>query len=125
MATAPSLSLTEDEKAKILKNLDKYSARFDEEDAMEADAATRELITKRRTQISEWYAFREQMISKLKSEGLVPEEDKFKEIEKDQSQKITATEGEEKDGKRLLRRFTRRSLNKLRKLFNRYGFRLL
>lgn len=94
----PASLLSEEEKAKVLKNLDKFSARFDEEDAMEADAATRELITKRRTQITEWYEFREKMVNKLKSEHLVPEEDMYKEIENDASDKSN----KESDGKKVV-----------------------
>lgn len=74
----PASLLSEEEKAKILKGLDKYSARFDEEDAMEADVATRELFTKRRNQISEWYEYREKMQVKLRGLKLVPEEELWK-----------------------------------------------
>lgn len=74
----PASPLDAAERSKILKNLDKYRSRFEEEDAMEADVATRELITKRRTLFAQWHAFRENMVAKLKSEGLVPEEESNK-----------------------------------------------
>ncbi|VVT50157.1 uncharacterized protein SAPINGB_P002629 [Magnusiomyces paraingens] len=74
----PQSLLTEEEVSKTIKNLDKYSAQFDEEDAMDADAATKELITKRRAQFKQWKEFRERAVAKLRGLGLVPEEDLVK-----------------------------------------------
>lgn len=54
----PALLLTEEHVAKVKKLMKEYSARFDEQDAMEADAATREAILKRRRLLEEWKAYR-------------------------------------------------------------------
>mmetsp|Transcript_9059 Transcript_9059/g.8961 ORF Transcript_9059/g.8961 Transcript_9059/m.8961 type:complete len:143 (+) Transcript_9059:781-1209(+) len=53
----PSLLNAADRK-KIRKNLREYSAQFDEADAMEADAASREAILLRRKLLEEWKAYR-------------------------------------------------------------------
>ncbi len=42
------------DRKKVRKNLRTYSAQFEEADAMEADAATRQLILTRRKQLEEW-----------------------------------------------------------------------
>lgn len=79
----PQSLLTEEEKAKVVKGLDKYSAQFDEEDAMDADVATKQLITKRRNQFKDWQEFREKMQAKLQSANLVSEEQMIKNDEED------------------------------------------
>lgn len=53
----PSL-LDEAEVKKVKKQLREYSAQFDETDAMEADAATREAILRRRQLLEEWKEYR-------------------------------------------------------------------
>lgn len=73
----PPSPLTEEERAKIISKLDKYSSRFDEEDAMEADIALRELITKRRNQFSQWLEFRKAMTEKLHALSIVTEEERL------------------------------------------------
>ena len=59
------------------KNLRTYSAQFEEADAMEADAATRQLILTRRKQLEEWRAYR----AKHASAGHQKKEDKMTVIE--------------------------------------------
>lgn len=53
----PSLLNAADRK-KVRKNLREYSAQFEEADAMEADAATREAILLRRSLLEEWRNYR-------------------------------------------------------------------
>ena len=54
----PKSLLTEDDIKKVKKSFREYSAQFDEIDAMEADAATREAILLRRKLLEEWKAYR-------------------------------------------------------------------
>lgn len=54
----PASLLTETDLKKVKKSLREYSARFDEQDAMEADAATRDAILLRRRLLEEWKAYR-------------------------------------------------------------------
>lgn len=69
----PECALTKEEKKKIRKELKKYSRKFDEDDAMEASEANRELIMRRRNAFAEWREWREQMEKKLASLGYVGE----------------------------------------------------
>lgn len=54
----PASLLNAADRKKVRKNLREYSAQFDEADAMEADAATREAILLRRKLLEEWKAYR-------------------------------------------------------------------
>lgn len=54
----PASLLSAADRKKVRKNLREYSAQFDEADAMEADAATREAILLRRRLLEEWRAYR-------------------------------------------------------------------
>ncbi|CCE65806.1 hypothetical protein TPHA_0N00250 [Tetrapisispora phaffii CBS 4417] len=54
----PASLLTNGEKKKIRTNLREWSAQFAEQDAMEADVATRELILRQRELLKEWNAYR-------------------------------------------------------------------
>ncbi|ODQ66851.1 eukaryotic translation initiation factor-like protein 3 subunit B [Nadsonia fulvescens var. elongata DSM 6958] len=81
----PESLLTKDQRKKITKNLKDYSRIFEEEDAMEASEASRELITMRRRLLEEWRAWNSSMLAKLESLGLIggseEEEEEFKIIE--------------------------------------------
>ncbi|SCU96120.1 LAMI_0F05270g1_1 [Lachancea mirantina] len=55
----PESLLTNGEKKKVRKNLREWSAQFDEQDAMQADSAMRELILQRRSTLEEWNEYRE------------------------------------------------------------------
>lgn len=54
----PASLLNAADRKKVRKNLREYSAQFDEADAMEADAATRDAILARRRALEEWRAYR-------------------------------------------------------------------
>lgn len=56
----PELMLTTADKKKVRANLREYSATFEENDAMEADAAVREAILARRKALEEWRKYRAQ-----------------------------------------------------------------
>ena len=71
----PAHVLTAKERRAVIKNIKQYSSRFDEEDAMDADTATRELITKRRTALAHWREWRKTISEKLRSLEISTEED--------------------------------------------------
>ena len=73
----PPSMLNAADRKKVRKNLRTYSAQFEEADAMEADAATRQLILTRRKQLEEWRAYR----AKHASAGHQKKEDKMTVIE--------------------------------------------
>lgn len=54
----PASLLTEADLKQVKKQFRQYSAQFEEQDAMEADAATREAILLRRRLLEEWNAYR-------------------------------------------------------------------
>lgn len=54
----PASLLSAADRKRVRKNLREYSAQFDESDAMEADAATREAILTRRRLLEEWKSYR-------------------------------------------------------------------
>lgn len=54
----PASLLNAADRKKVRKNLREYSAQFDEADAMEADAATREAILLRRKLLEEWRVYK-------------------------------------------------------------------
>lgn len=56
--------LTDQDRKKVKKQLREYSAQFDELDAMEADAATREAILLRRRLLEEWKEYRKKHANK-------------------------------------------------------------
>lgn len=64
----PESLLTDADRKKVKKNLREYSAQFDEADAMEADAATREAILNRRKLLEEWRAYRSNYGNKSQEE---------------------------------------------------------
>ncbi|AGO12059.1 AaceriADR399Cp [[Ashbya] aceris (nom. inval.)] len=68
----PESLLSNSEKKKIRKNLKEWSAHFEEQDAMEADSATRELILRRRNWLEEWSKYREACQQRLSESGLPP-----------------------------------------------------
>ncbi|AMD20557.1 HDL187Cp [Eremothecium sinecaudum] len=65
----PECTLTNAEKKKVRKNLKEWASHFEEQDAMEADSATRELILTRRTWLEEWSKYRSETSDRIKSEG--------------------------------------------------------
>lgn len=64
----PQSLLTNGEKKKVRKNLREWSAQFEEQDAMEADSAMRELILTRRSMLEEWTKYREQNSTELQED---------------------------------------------------------
>lgn len=77
----PPPVLTAKERRNVLKDLKSYSARFDEEDAMDADDAARIIITKRRNAIAQWTAWRKFINERLTKKGLPTEEEIIKDLE--------------------------------------------
>lgn len=61
----PASLLKESDLKKIKKSFREYSAQFDEIDAMEADAATREAILLRRRLLEEWKAYRSKHVTSV------------------------------------------------------------
>lgn len=74
----PASLLNAADRKKVRKNLREYSAQFEENDAMEADAATREAILLRRLQLEEWRAYRQPYV---KSADQLQHEDQAELIE--------------------------------------------
>ncbi|CCH61129.1 hypothetical protein TBLA_0E00680 [Henningerozyma blattae CBS 6284] len=66
----PELSLSSSEKKKVKKNLREYSAQFEEQDAMEADSAMRDLILRQRELLKEWNEYRSSINEELESSGI-------------------------------------------------------
>ncbi|ABN67905.1 translation initiation factor eIF3 subunit [Scheffersomyces stipitis CBS 6054] len=60
----PASLLNSADRKKVRANLREYSAQFEESDAMEADAALRELIYARRRALEDWKAYRAKHASK-------------------------------------------------------------
>ena len=60
----PPTLLTNNDKKKVRSNLREYSAQFEEADAMEADAAVKEIILARRKALEDWRNYRAKHISK-------------------------------------------------------------
>lgn len=77
----PAQVLTPKERRKVLKELKTHSVRFDEEDAMDADIATRIIITKRRDALAYWTQWRKAISEKLQSKNIPTEEDILKELD--------------------------------------------
>ncbi|OWB57528.1 hypothetical protein B5S28_g3477 [[Candida] boidinii] len=71
----PATLLTGGDKKKIRKNLKEFSAQFEEQDAMEADAEVRDQILAYRKLMDEWYSWREQIHEKLSSLNLTSHQD--------------------------------------------------
>ncbi|GMM32685.1 translation initiation factor eIF3 core subunit B [Saccharomycopsis crataegensis] len=61
----PATLLTGGDRKKVRKMLREYSAQFDEQDAMEASEATKELILNRRRLLEEWSNYRASVERKL------------------------------------------------------------
>lgn len=94
----PECLLSKDQKKKIRKDLKSYSRKFDEDDAMEASEANRELIMRRRAALAEWREWREQVEKKLLDIGVVPESQQITEAEGDDViEEITEEVVEEKE----------------------------
>lgn len=66
----PPCILTEAEKNKVRKELKEWSTNFQEQDAMEVDSATKELILMRRTWLENWSLYRASTSKKLSMLGL-------------------------------------------------------
>lgn len=64
----PECLLSNAEKKKVRKNLREWSAQFEEQDAMEADTAMRDLILHQRKMLKEWHEFRAATSTMLKEE---------------------------------------------------------
>ncbi|CAR26765.1 hypothetical protein ZYGR_0I00360 [Zygosaccharomyces rouxii] len=64
----PEHLLTNAEKKKVRKNLREWSAQFEEQDAMEADSAMRDLILSQRESLKNWHEYRQATSSLLKKE---------------------------------------------------------
>lgn len=64
----PESLLTHSEKKKVRKNLKEWSVQFDEQDAMEANIAMRELILQRRHMLEEWTQYRKSTLEQLKQQ---------------------------------------------------------
>ncbi|KAF5094297.1 hypothetical protein D0Z03_002126 [Geotrichum reessii] len=77
----PATVLSAKERRNVLKNLKDLSARFDEEDAMDADAAVRILVTKRRDALAYWRKWRKEITEKLHNAKFSTEEEILKELE--------------------------------------------
>lgn len=69
----PASLLSGSDRKKVRKNLREYSVQFDEQDAMEASEATRELILTRRRLLEEWRTYVKETETKKKSLGIVEE----------------------------------------------------
>lgn len=69
----PASILPKQKKKEVNKNLKVYARRFEEEDAMEASEASRELIMRRKKALADWKEWREQVEAHLESLGLVGE----------------------------------------------------
>ena len=69
----PQSLLNKEKLKEVQKNLKTYSRRFDEEDAMEASEANREIIMRRRQALVDWKEWRVEIESKLGEIGLVEE----------------------------------------------------
>lgn len=61
----PASLLSAADRKKVRKNVREYSAQFEEADAMEADAATREVILSRRRMLDEWKQYRAKHAAKV------------------------------------------------------------
>ncbi|KAG5362951.1 Eukaryotic translation initiation factor 3 subunit B [Yarrowia sp. B02] len=80
----PPTLLSKQQKKDIRNNLEEYSRKFEEIDAMEASEASRELIMLRKRLLEEWTAWRAQADKKLEDLGLVkpePAESEYTTIE--------------------------------------------
>lgn len=64
----PASLLTNAERKRVRKNLREWSAQFEEQDAMEADSAMRDLILRQRELLKEWQEYRAHTSSELKAE---------------------------------------------------------
>lgn len=77
----PASVLSSKERRAVLKDLKTFSMRFDEEDAMDADAATRVIITKRRDAIAHWTQWRKAVNDKLQSQKIPTEQEILTELD--------------------------------------------
>ncbi|CCD23029.1 translation initiation factor eIF3 core subunit b NDAI_0A08760 [Naumovozyma dairenensis CBS 421] len=64
----PESLLSNAEKKKVRKNLKEWSAQFEEQDAMEADTAVRDLILKQRQMLKDWTVYRAETSSRLQKQ---------------------------------------------------------
>lgn len=78
----PESLLTNAEKKKVRKSLREWSAQFEEQDAMEADTAMRDLILRQRELLKEWHEYRAYTSAQLEAEvgykcfDVLPDENK-------------------------------------------------
>jgi translation initiation factor 3 subunit B len=61
----PASLLSKEEQKKVRKNLRDYSKAFDEEDYNKKNQANKEIVDRRRRLLSEWNAWRKQVIEEL------------------------------------------------------------
>ncbi|QPG76746.1 hypothetical protein FOA43_004140 [Brettanomyces nanus] len=74
----PKSLLTKGDKKKVRKSLREYSAQFEEEDAMEANAELREQILRRKKLLHDWRSWRMSVDEKLEKMNLVAHRDEGK-----------------------------------------------
>lgn len=75
----PALLLLSADRKKVRQNLRAYALEFEEQDAMEADTATRELILARHALLDEWRLWRKLVEEELAKAGLVQTVEEVKE----------------------------------------------
>lgn len=84
----PRTLLTKEQLRQIRRNLKEYSRTFDEEDAAEESNVSAELIAQRKRLVDEWNAWRirakEDVAAEKGKKGLVKEEAKVEEEEKEE-----------------------------------------
>lgn len=88
----PESLLSASDKKKVRKNLKEWSIKFEEQDAMESDSALRELILKRRAELTEWFNYRDSLHAKLSSEDNYSLFDSYDSDESDETQYVTIEE---------------------------------
>ncbi|CDO94441.1 unnamed protein product [Kluyveromyces dobzhanskii CBS 2104] len=91
----PDTLLSNSEKKKARKNLKQWSVKFEEQDAMESDSALRDLILKRRAELSAWVSYREEAEERLQSEDNYTIFNDFTQDEGDETQYVTVEEVKE------------------------------
>ncbi|CCK70292.1 translation initiation factor eIF3 core subunit b KNAG_0E00240 [Huiozyma naganishii CBS 8797] len=64
----PESQLSNAERKKVRKNLKEWSAQFEEQDVMEADSATRDMILRQRELLAEWTQYRAEKSEQLQAE---------------------------------------------------------
>lgn len=91
----PKSLLSNSEKKKVRKNLREYSAQFEEQDAMEANAELRDQILERKKLLQEWQSWRKNVIQRLESLHLEEHHDSGKEEVIEEVKEVVIEEKEE------------------------------